>query len=220
MHSMDSSATSADAPAEPGLREQKRTATRRALIAATRSLSAEHGFSHVTVEEICERAGVSRRTFFNYFPAKEDAFLGRTGDDIPEELASLFVGMMRPKTGRARRELSPTLLDDLVDLLAGLARELPAERESFAEMKRAIDKDPRLLLILRDAGLRSADSMSALIARREGLEVDDPRVRMTTTLVGHLAHQAVMDFFGSGTTDTFHALLTRHVATAREIFAR
>ncbi|MGC0239677.1 hypothetical protein [Arthrobacter sp. SD76] len=32
---------------------------------------------------MCEAAGISRRTFFNYFPTKEDAIIGHAEDDIP-----------------------------------------------------------------------------------------------------------------------------------------
>ena len=41
-------------------------------------LAREGGLAAATVEAITERAGVSRRTFFNYYPTKEDALLGTT----------------------------------------------------------------------------------------------------------------------------------------------
>lgn len=58
-----------------GLRERKKEATRRALHEATMRLAVEQGFDEVTVEAIADAAGVSRRTFSNYFCGKEEALL-------------------------------------------------------------------------------------------------------------------------------------------------
>lgn len=48
-------------------RELNKARTRRALVEAARELGSERGLEHVTAEDIADRAGVSRRTFFNYF---------------------------------------------------------------------------------------------------------------------------------------------------------
>jgi AcrR family transcriptional regulator len=40
------------------------------LIATARELFWKHGFRRVTVEEICTRAGISKMTFYKYFPNK------------------------------------------------------------------------------------------------------------------------------------------------------
>lgn len=56
-----------------GLRERKKQATRLALRDAAIRLMTEADPQSVTVEAICAEAGVSRRTFFNYFDSKEEA---------------------------------------------------------------------------------------------------------------------------------------------------
>jgi len=60
----------------PSLRERKKVETWSAIHEAAASLAQERGLEQATVEAIAESAGVSPRTFFNYFPSKEDAVLG------------------------------------------------------------------------------------------------------------------------------------------------
>ncbi|WP_189081271.1 TetR/AcrR family transcriptional regulator [Mangrovihabitans endophyticus] len=58
-----------------GLRERKKAATRQALHESALRLAMEHGPDRVTVEAIADAAGVSRRTFSNYFANKDEALL-------------------------------------------------------------------------------------------------------------------------------------------------
>ncbi len=55
----------------PGRRERRKSATRAALIEAAYELFAADGFGATTMDDIAERADVSRRTAFRYFPTKE-----------------------------------------------------------------------------------------------------------------------------------------------------
>jgi AcrR family transcriptional regulator len=56
-----------------GLRERKKVATRHALGVAAMRLAMERGLENVLVEDIAEAAGVSTRTFNNYFASKYEA---------------------------------------------------------------------------------------------------------------------------------------------------
>lgn len=74
-----------------GLRERKKAETREALRAAAIRLFLEQGPSAVTVNDICEAANVSPRTFFNYFESKEAALFAwdqRLTDRLVAELAA------------------------------------------------------------------------------------------------------------------------------------
>lgn len=58
------------------LRERQRETTWQCIHEAAASLVLEAGLAAATVDAIVDRAGCSRRTFFNYFASKEDAVLG------------------------------------------------------------------------------------------------------------------------------------------------
>jgi AcrR family transcriptional regulator len=63
-----------------GLRERKKQATREALSWAALRLAVERGVENVLVEDIAAAAGVSPRTFNNYFSSKYEAIVWRELD--------------------------------------------------------------------------------------------------------------------------------------------
>jgi AcrR family transcriptional regulator len=72
------------------LRERRKAETWTALHDAAATLALQRGIEQTTVEAIAESAGVSQRTFFNYFRAKEDAILGLHEPQVdPEELSGI-----------------------------------------------------------------------------------------------------------------------------------
>ena len=72
---------------ETGLRELKKAETRLAIEQAAVDLVYEQGYEATTVEAIASRAGVSLRTFYNYFPTKDLAIVGEGPALIDEEQA-------------------------------------------------------------------------------------------------------------------------------------
>ncbi|GAA4113266.1 TetR/AcrR family transcriptional regulator [Enteractinococcus coprophilus] len=63
-----------------GRRQQKKRETRRAIRDAALDLALENGLENLTVEAIAQTAGVSSRTFFNYFSSKEDALVTQAAE--------------------------------------------------------------------------------------------------------------------------------------------
>jgi AcrR family transcriptional regulator len=61
--------------APQGLRERKRQQTRQRIVDAGLALFLQKGIEATTLDEIAAAADISRRTFFAYFPAKEDIVL-------------------------------------------------------------------------------------------------------------------------------------------------
>lgn len=84
-----------------GLRERKKRETRRQLHRSAIELVVERGLGGVTAEDIARAAGVSPRTFFNYFPTKEAALTGFP-KNLAERVGAALAG--RP----ADEELWPT----------------------------------------------------------------------------------------------------------------
>lgn len=67
----------------PGRREQHKAATREALQTAALRMFEQNGYDQTTVRDIAAAAGVTERTFFRYFPSKEDLVAAEMLDLIP-----------------------------------------------------------------------------------------------------------------------------------------
>lgn len=151
-----------------GLRETKKEQTRSALSDAALDLVTRHGYEATTVDAIAGAAGVSVRTFHNYFPGKAAA-LAHLAADLTREFGEEL---------RARPD-GVTCADALRD--AWLAM-LERHRGGVAELSAlidAIESNPDLRRYLqenhRDSGALGVEE----IARRLGV---DP----ATSLVPHV----------------------------------
>jgi AcrR family transcriptional regulator len=144
-----------------GLRERKKAETRRALTSAALRMADELGPDGVTVEAIAEAAGVSSRTFFNYFSTKEDAIVGITPVHSSELLADLVA---RPE-GEAP-----------LDALRATARDAAARLESAADdwmRRRSLFQRHPALAVRAAAGFAEVErGLVEEIARRTGLDPD------------------------------------------------
>ena len=72
-----------------GLRERKKADTKRALSDAALQLAFEHGLENVTREDVANLAGVSVRTFNNYFSGKYEALAYRQAERVRRSIVVL-----------------------------------------------------------------------------------------------------------------------------------
>ncbi|MFD1214056.1 TetR/AcrR family transcriptional regulator [Arthrobacter sp. GCM10027362] len=72
------------------LRDRKRAETWNTLHQAAAQAALTQGLEQVTVEAVATAAGVSCRTFFNYFATKEDAVLGLQEPTVDEEVLAAY----------------------------------------------------------------------------------------------------------------------------------
>ena len=96
-----------------GLRDRRRRETRRGIHLVVLRLAREHGLEKVTVEMIGAEAGISPRTFFNYFPGKEAAAVELSPAELSPELVEDFVAGPSGPPREVLADLSRLLLDQL-----------------------------------------------------------------------------------------------------------
>jgi AcrR family transcriptional regulator len=151
-----------------GLRETKKRRTHETIAAVAMELFAARGFDAVTVAEIARAAGVSEKTVFNYFPAKEDLVFGR-GE---ERRAALIEAVRNRPPGASLlepfREQTMLFLDHV-------------ERDpvsSIVAVPRMVMGSPGLRDRLFLGWEREADFLAPVIAREAGAAEDDlvPRI--------------------------------------------
>lgn len=171
-------------PNEIGRRDRKRIQTHDALRKAALGLSAERGLQKVTVEDIADAADVSIRTFYDYFPSKEDAIIGFDASRVEHLRLAL---LDRPD------EESP--LDSLRFVLHQLHVE---SREEWPLRMRVIKTNPSLLPKMFASFAVFERAMIEAIAQRTQT---DPAVDLYPALVTAVAtgaFRAVISTWRSG----------------------
>jgi AcrR family transcriptional regulator len=162
---------------EIGLRERKKFATKEALSRAALELTIERGLDGTTAESIAEAAGVSTRTFHNYFSSKEDAVLFMLDKSV-QELVERFV----------QRSADEPLLDSLEAILVGFVESADG-LEWMIAVTRLMAEHPALIVRHVAMSDSTSDAMLAEIGRRTGTDPDtDLYPRLVYHASGAIAH--------------------------------
>ncbi|GIH23852.1 TetR family transcriptional regulator [Acrocarpospora phusangensis] len=154
-----------------GLRERKKAATRQAVHDAAIRLSLERGIDGVTIDEIAEAAGISRRSFSNYFTSKEDALLYADGQQI-----RALVDAVRD---RPAGESGWTAMRAVVSALAVQDEHIVRE---WALRSRLAMSHPALLAVQLGNQAALEQDLAAAVADRDGVGPIRARVLATAFL--------------------------------------
>ena len=144
---------------ESGLRERKKAAARAAMSQAAWSLMLQRGLAAVSAEAVAEAAGVSPRTFRNYFASREEAVL--------EELVQRHIALAERIRARPAGE---TLWESLDRVLPEGVRDIVADRDDYVTLVRHMQHSRAMLaqsLLVIDQGRAI---LTEVVAQRTGTD--------------------------------------------------
>ncbi len=113
--------------AELPRRERRKREVRARIAGAALELFDENGFAATTVVQICERADVAHKTFFNHFPSKQHVLRDVAQDYLDRLLVMVEEARKYPGSARAR-------LEYFFKCVADRAEENPMQRELVTEV--------------------------------------------------------------------------------------
>ncbi|MFF1280125.1 TetR/AcrR family transcriptional regulator [Streptomyces sp. NPDC058299] len=134
------------------------------LVRAALDLFTECGYDDVTVTHIAERAGITRRSYFRYFPDKREVLFAGS-DRLPPALADAVLA--------ADRTAAP--LPAVLDAYAQVGNRLVEIIDHAAERRAVIDASPELQERERTKLAALTDAASEAL-RERGVERDHAKL--------------------------------------------
>jgi AcrR family transcriptional regulator len=186
------------------LRDRKRARTRQALVDAAVNLIERKGYEATTIADIAAAAEVGTRTFFSYFPSKEDvlfpeadrrvqaavdAIAGRSPDEEPADV------LLRAL--RKANEESEDMTGPLAALRIRLTMEVPAVRGRGLQLQWESQREIARHLAAAYADRLDEVSAAALVGAFVGAVtaalttlMEDPERRADPTAIRESLHKA------------------------------
>ena len=172
----------------------RRYRTAKKIQATAIQLAVRDGLANVTTEAIAKEAGISTRTFFNYYPYKEAAMMGPP-PDYPADASEQFVN------GQG------TMIEDLDRLITVHLTRFLDERELLAHILALSNTDPKLDA-LRNSTILSRRAQMRDLLRRRCPDAKPAQIDILAAAIVAATNAATKDW-ASGEVDDF-------VAAARE----
>ncbi|MFI6377098.1 TetR/AcrR family transcriptional regulator [Streptomyces sp. NPDC050546] len=177
---------------------------------ATLSLFEKHGFESTKVEDIAAEVRMSQRTFYRYFPTKEDAALGPS---------RVFEAML---TARLDGQVAGTsTLKDVEAAVADVLGELGSSRPDVVGRMVRVRR-----LLIRDDAFRSAalrweaeqcERFLQTVAEAAGETVVDPRARLLLETMSITLRATFDEWATQGEPGGTTALAEAYLTTCRRL---
>jgi len=161
-------------PPPPGRREQRKAETRQTISDVATRLIIERGFEAVSMSEIADAAGVSRKTVFNYFASKEQLVFDRD-----EEARQLLREGMAARTSMTPLAAFQGLVRELLDTGHPLLR-INAGAASFWK---TVAQSAVLVAHARQLQALLTDDLAQLMAESAGRPVGDADARLGASML-------------------------------------
>ncbi len=208
------------AAAPPGLRTRMPRDERRAqLLTIAEELFASHGYHHISMDDIADRAGVGKPVLYRHFPSKLDLYLAIV-DDQGERLVGAVHATLdpfrEPAPGNPAGDLDALAVAGLA-VIEGIVR-------AYVAYARAAGRSAALLFesdVMRDPVVRArvlapdttiAGAFADVLVRITDLDADEALVvARTCTAVGRAAATEVVRPDGGATADDVTRLVPRLV---------
>jgi len=194
--------------AEPMPLKRRQTAHR--ITSAAQQLAVEKGYDEFTLDELAERAGVSRRTLFNYFDGKLEATIGGGPQLRQSDIDTFLAG---GPTGE--------FIDDVAALVLGILRaspELERSRTEWRTLRRCFETNPKLMIAAHEAFAGFVEGVQELLEQRSGIPAGDPEPRLLVALFGAVFDVSMTEFTASDDDRDLAAVFLENLAIARRIF--
>jgi TetR/AcrR family transcriptional regulator, regulator of mycofactocin system len=142
-------------------KQSRKLQTRRRIEDTALQLFARNGFDDTTVEQIAAACDISPRTFFRYFPSKDEVIFAEVGEEL--ELICDYI-RSRP----AREGPYATIREATIQL----ASDYEEKRERIVSRSRLVRLDPRLSAHSGRLSVTWTDKVADVLAERHPDQTD------------------------------------------------
>ena len=189
--------------AAPQRRERRKQEVRTRIVGAALELLDEQGFEATKVQDICERADVVYKTFFNHFPTKHHLLRDIAERQLATLLETIRIARVEKRSTRERLNDFFERITDNIDAAGPMRRELVTEILHATQGSAAGSEQSRLL----------HDAFAELI--RDGRAKGDVRPDHTLVTQAELVLGTFYALVLSWAHDESYPLRRRALAAAR-----
>jgi AcrR family transcriptional regulator len=188
-------------------RDAHKLKTRTTLRDAALELFLAQGYDATTTEQVADKAGVSTRTFFRYFDAKDEVLF--SGQRFwSETMADVIKGQPA--------ELRP--MDAMCESLVHLAKGV--SREALVRFERIVSSSVTLIGRAAVQQIENVARIADGLAARKSLDAPDLECRIMASVGLMLYREAVVDIRDGARKADIESLIREKFATLEAIYGR